>query len=81
MEALNAAGIWYTGGKNSPYIWFKCGMDSWEFFDKMLNEIEVVGTPGVGFGKNGDGWFRLTAFGSHENTITAMERLYNWLKK
>ena len=80
-ETFDKLGMKYTGGKNSPYIWFKCGMDSWEFFDKMLNEIEVVGTPGVGFGKNGDGWVRLTAFGSHENTRTAMERLYNWLKK
>lgn len=80
-ETFDKLGMKYTGGSNSPYIWFKCGMDSWEFFDRMLNEIEVVGTPGVGFGKNGDGWFRLTAFGSHENTRTAMDRLYGWLKK
>ena len=66
----------HFGGKNSPYIWFKCpfGMGSWEFFDKLLNEAEVVGTPGEGFGKNGDGWFRLTAFNTLENTIEAMER-------
>lgn len=70
-------GIKYTGGVNSPYIWLKCpnGMDSWDFFDKLLNEIQVVGTPGAGFGKNGGGWFRLTAFGTHEATKEAMERL------
>lgn len=75
-ETFDSLGIKYTGGKNSPYIWFKCpfGMGSWEFFDKLLNEAEVVGTPGEGFGKNGDGWFRLTAFNTLENTIEAMER-------
>ena len=76
-------GIKYTGGINSPYIWLKCpnNMGSWEFFDYMLNEIQVVGTPGAGFGKNGDGWFRLTAFGTHEATAEAMERLKSLLKK
>ncbi len=76
-------GISYTGGKNSPYIWLKCpnGMGSWEFFDYLLNEIQVVGTPGEGFGPNGKGWFRLTAFGSHENTAEAMKRLKALLKK
>lgn len=75
-------GIKYTGGINSPYIWLKCpkGMCSWEFFDYLLNEIQVVGTPGAGFGKNGDGWFRLTAFGTHEATAEAMERLKKLLK-
>ncbi len=75
-------GIKYTGGVNSPYIWLKCPneMDSWAFFDKLLNEIQVVGTPGAGFGKNGDGWFRLTAFGTHEATKEAMERLKGLLK-
>ncbi|MBD5111763.1 MAG: LL-diaminopimelate aminotransferase [Ruminococcaceae bacterium] len=75
-------GIKYTGGVNSPYIWLKCpnGMGSWDFFDKLLTEIQVVGTPGAGFGKNGDGWFRLTAFGTHEATKEAMERLENLLK-
>lgn len=75
-------GIKYTGGINSPYIWLKCpkGMGSWEFFDYLLNEIQVVGTPGAGFGKNGDGWFRLTAFGTHEATAEAMERLKKLLK-
>ncbi len=75
-------GISYTGGINSPYIWLKCpkGMGSWDFFDYLLNEIQVVGTPGAGFGKNGDGWFRLTAFGTHEATAEAMERLKGLLK-
>lgn len=75
-------GIKYTGGVNSPYIWLKCpdGMGSWGFFDKLLTEIQVVGTPGAGFGKNGDGWFRLTAFGTHEATTEAMQRLENLLK-
>lgn len=82
-DTFDKLGIKYTGGKNSPYIWFKCpdGMDSWAFFDKLLNEAEVVGTPGAGFGKNGDGWFRLTAFGSHENTIEAMNRVTKLLSK
>lgn len=82
-ETFDELGIKYTGGKNSPYIWFKCpdGMDSWTFFDKLLNEAEVVGTPGAGFGKNGDGWFRLTAFGTHENTVEAMQRVKKLLSK
>lgn len=81
-ETCDALGIKYTGGVNSPYIWLKCpdNMNSWEFFDKLLNEIQVVGTPGAGFGKNGDGWFRLTAFGTHEATKEAMERLKGLLK-
>ena len=60
-DTMDAKGIWYTGGKHSPYIWLKCpnGMDSWEFFDKLLNEIQVVGTPGAGFGKNGKNLFFL----------------------
>ncbi len=76
-EALDEMGIWYTGGKNSPYIWLKCpqGLDSWSFFDRLLNEAHVVGTPGVGFGQNGEGFFRLTAFGDHENTKEAVRRL------
>lgn len=74
--ALDELGIKYTGGKNSPYIWFKCpgGMSSWDFFDKLLEEASVVGTPGAGFGKNGEGWFRLTAFGDADRTKEAMER-------
>ena len=75
-------GIKYTGGVNSPYIWLKCpnDMGSWDFFDMLLTKIQVVGTPGAGFGKNGDGWFRLTAFGTHEATKEAMERLTGLLK-
>ncbi len=74
---LDELGIKYTGGKNSPYIWLKCpnGMGSWEFFDKLLNEANVVGTPGAGFGKNGEGWFRLTAFGDADRTKEAMARI------
>ena len=76
-SALDELGIKYTGGKNSPYIWLKCpnGMDSWEFFDYLLTEANVVGTPGSGFGKNGEGWFRLTAFGDKDKTVEAMERI------
>ena len=73
---LNEIGIETFGGVNAPYIWLKTpqGMDSWSFFDKLLSEANIVGTPGVGFGPNGEGYFRLTAFGSRENTIEAMER-------
>ena len=75
-ETMDRLGIYYTGGKNSPYIWLKCpgGMDSWSFFDKLLNEVYVVGTPGEGFGESGEGFFRLTAFSTHENTAEAMKR-------
>ena len=81
-SACDELGIKYTGGVNSPYIWLKCpnGMDSWAFFDKLLSEIQVVGTPGAGFGKNGGNWFRLTAFSTHELTKEAMERLKGLLK-
>lgn len=80
--ALDELGIKYTGGKNSPYIWLKCpnGMGSWEFFDLLLEKANVVGTPGAGFGKNGEGWFRLTSFGDKNRTVEAMERLKNILK-
>ena len=76
-EALDELGIWYTGGKNSPYIWLKCpnGMESWEFFDYLLENANVVGTPGAGFGKNGKNFFRLTAFGDREQTIEAVTRI------
>jgi LL-diaminopimelate aminotransferase len=78
-ETLTELGIWFTGGRNSPYIWLKCpnGMSSWEFFDYLLNKANVVGTPGAGFGKNGEGFFRLTAFGGKENVIEAMRRFRN----
>ena len=74
---LDELGIWYTGGKSSPYLWLKCpnGMDSWTFFDYLLENANVVGTPGAGFGKNGDGFFRLTAFGDQARTKEAAERL------
>lgn len=80
-ELLDSKGIFYTGGKDSPYVWLKCpnNMGSWEFFDKLLNEVQIVGTPGEGFGVNGEGFFRLTAFGSYENTVKAIERLKNFL--
>lgn len=76
-KTMQENNIWYTGGKNSPYIWMRCpnGYSSWEFFDKLLEEANVVGTPGVGFGINGEGFFRFTAFGDRENTIEAMKRL------
>lgn len=74
---LDRLGIWYAGGKNSPYIWLKCpgGMDSWSFFDDLLRRANVVGTPGTGFGKNGEGYFRLTAFGDAADTREAMRRI------
>ncbi len=76
-QTLTELGIWYVGGKNSPYIWLQCpnGMKSWDFFDELLDKAHVVGTPGSGFGKNGEGFFRLSAFGTLENTREAMERM------
>lgn len=76
-NGLEEAGFTVFGGVNSPYVWFKIpnGMSSWEFFDKLLNEANVVGTPGSGFGPHGEGYFRLTAFGTKENTIEAIERI------
>ncbi len=78
-KTLGEMEIWFTGGKNSPYIWLKCpgNMKSWDFFDHLLEKANVVGTPGAGFGKNGEGFFRLTAFGDKENTALAMERFKN----
>ena len=83
MEALNKLGIWYCGGKNAPYIWLKCpnNMSSWEFFDYILNEIQVVGTPGEGFGACGEGYFRFSTFGSPEDTVEAANRLVKLLGK
>lgn len=82
-SAMDELGIYYTGGKNSPYIWLKCpgGMGSWEFFDFLLEKANVVGTPGEGFGKNGAGYFRLTSFGDRENTIEAVERIKKVISK
>lgn len=76
-NGLLDAGFTAFGGVNSPYIWLKVpeGMSSWEFFDKLLTEANVVGTPGVGFGPSGEGYFRLTGFGTKENTIEAIERI------
>ena len=76
-DALDECGVWYCGGKNSPYIWLRCpgSMKSWEFFDWLLENCGVVGTPGVGFGECGEGYFRLTAFGDAEKTKTAAERI------
>lgn len=78
-ETLSDMGIWFVGGKNSPYIWLKCpnNRTSWEFFDYLLEHANVVGTPGEGFGKNGEGFFRLTSFGKREDIITAMKRISN----
>ncbi|MDR1136171.1 MAG: LL-diaminopimelate aminotransferase [Clostridiales Family XIII bacterium] len=75
--ALTKLGIKFFGGVNAPYIWLKCpdGRGSWEYFDYLLNEKNIVSTPGAGFGKNGDGFLRLTSFGTRENTIEAAERL------
>lgn len=75
-ETMEKKGIRFFGGINSPYIWFECpnNMDSWEMFDYLLEKIQVVGTPGAGFGKNGQNYFRLTSFGNRENTIEAMRR-------
>ena len=75
--ALDEAGVWYCGGKNSPYIWLRCpkNMGSWEFFDWLLETAHIVGTPGEGFGACGKGYFRLTAFGDAERTKQAAERL------
>ncbi|WP_219836374.1 LL-diaminopimelate aminotransferase [Paenibacillus sp. R14(2021)] len=76
-EGLSSLGLEVFGGVNAPYIWLKTpnGLDSWAFFDKLLSEANIVGTPGVGFGQSGQGYFRLTAFGSRENTEKAVERI------
>lgn len=80
---MDKLGIWYTGGVNSPYIWLKCpnNMGSWEFFDFLLEKANVVGTPGEGFGKNGEGYFRLTSFGDREATKEAVARIEKVLTK
>ena len=82
-KALDKAGIWYCGGKNSPYIWLQCpdGIDSWSFFDMLLNKIQVIGTPGAGFGACGEGYFRFSMFGSPSDTAEAAKRLESLLCK
>lgn len=83
MDALDKCGFWYVGGKNSPYVWMKCpnGMGSWEFFDYLLNELQIVGTPGVGFGSCGEGFLRLSAFGDPEDTKEAAKRIVGHFTK
>ena len=83
MAALDRAGVWYCGGKNAPYIWARCpkGMGSWEFFDHLLEEIQVVGTPGEGFGACGEGYFRFSTFGSPDDTAEAAERMVRLLAR
>lgn len=82
-DAMREMGIWFTGGEHSPYIWLRCpnNMGSWEFFDYLLENAHVVGTPGAGFGRNGEGFFRLTAFGDRENTKEAVARMKKLLMK
>lgn len=76
-DALRGLGVWFCGGENSPYLWLRCpnGFDSWGYFDYLLHTLAIVGTPGAGFGKNGEGYFRLTAFGDPARTLEACERL------
>ena len=83
MRVLDECGVKYTGGVNAPYIWMKCpkNLNSWAFFDLLLNEIQVVGTPGEGFGKAGEGFFRFSTFGSREDTVESAERLKKLLSK
>ncbi|UUX35040.1 LL-diaminopimelate aminotransferase [Fundicoccus culcitae] len=80
-EGLEASGITVFGGVNAPYLWMKVpnGLSSWEFFDQLLTRAQVVGTPGVGFGPSGEGYFRLTAFNIHEQTLAAVERIQSFL--
>ena len=77
FNGLQDAGYTVSGGVNAPYIWLKTpdNMTSWEFFDHLLEDANVVGTPGSGFGPSGEGYFRLTAFGGYENTVEAIERI------
>lgn len=81
-ESLKSCGLRVYGGENAPYIWLKTpdGLSSWKFFDKLLYEVNIVGTPGVGFGPSGEGFLRLTAFGDRDDTLEAMARLKKWLR-
>ena len=80
-EGLEAAGLKVYGGVNAPYLWLKTpdGISSWRFFEQMLYEANVVGTPGVGFGPSGEGFIRLTAFGRHDDCVEAMKRIRKWM--
>lgn len=83
MDAIDKCGFWYVGGKNSPYVWMKCpnSMGSWEFFDYLLNKLQIVGTPGVGFGSCGEGFLRLSAFGDPDDTQEAAKRIVEHFAK
>lgn len=80
-EGLLECGLKVYGGDNAPYLWVKTpdGLSSWKFFEKLLYEVNIVGTPSVGFGPSGEGYLRLTAFGDRDDTLEAMARLKNWL--
>jgi LL-diaminopimelate aminotransferase len=79
IEGLKSAGYNVSGGVNAPYVWLETpkGMSSWDFFDYLLTNANIVGTPGSGFGPSGEGYFRLTAFGTYENTLKAIDRIKN----
>jgi LL-diaminopimelate aminotransferase len=78
-ETMTKLGVWFTGGINSPYIWLECpdGKSSWEYFDYLLENANIVGTPGAGFGKNGEGFLRLSAFGERETVVEAINKIQN----
>ena len=77
---LSELGIYSTGGTNCPFVWFECGKDSWDFFDRLLQTACIIGTPGAGFGQNGEGYFRFSAFNTPENTQKAMERFKKFIR-
>jgi LL-diaminopimelate aminotransferase apoenzyme (EC 2.6.1.83) len=81
-EGIESTGLKVFGGVNAPYLWVKTPneMPSWKFFEQLLYEANIVGTPGVGFGPSGEGYIRLTAFGAREDCVEAMRRLKNWIK-
>ena len=83
MDALDEAGVWYCGGRNAPYLWMRCpdGMGSWDLFDHLLHEVQVIGTPGEGFGSCGEGYFRLSTFGDPQDTVEAARRLQSLLAR
>ena len=76
-DALDACGTWYCGGRNAPYVWARCpdGLDSWAFFDRLLEQAQIIATPGVGFGACGEGYIRFSSFGSPADTAEAARRL------